>query len=169
MRCALSRNGGRSHCARTLVSGEGADARHACSRRLARSDQTGPRTGGGNTRRPVRGTTRQEPCSAGAGPRRAPVVRGTERFLEERTLAPVPLAEPCLTDHNFLTRCPFSHLRPIQPVLRGGSCLLRPQNVLRLTQPISGKRTERYAPWVDKREKIDIIRDRLEDRALTMA
>jgi hypothetical protein len=25
------------------------------------------------------------------------------------------------------------------------------------------------SPWVDKREKIDIIRDQLEDRALTMA
>src|ERR1700757_1250621 len=87
MCCSLSGNGERSHRTRTLVSGEGADARRACSRRLPGSEQTGARTGGRNTGRPVRGTARQEPCSAGAGPQRAPVVRRTEGLLDERILA----------------------------------------------------------------------------------
>jgi pimeloyl-ACP methyl ester carboxylesterase len=64
-----------------------ANARHACSRRLPGTEQTGPRTGGRNTGRPVRGATWQEPCPAGAGPQCASIVRGTERLPEQPDLA----------------------------------------------------------------------------------
>ena len=51
----------------------------------------------------VRGTTWQEPCSARAGPQRAPIVRGTERLLEERIIAAGRLAGALIGGTKFLT------------------------------------------------------------------
>ena len=87
--------------ARTLVSGEGADAGHACSRRLSRSDQhSAAELAAGSTGCSVRALPGKNHVPARAGPGRAPVVRGAERLLEERILAAGRIAGGSIAEEN---------------------------------------------------------------------
>src|SRR5208283_2474481 len=101
MRGAPSGNGGRSRRARTLVPGEGADTRHACSRRPEGSERSGPRTGGGNNGCTLRGATGEESYPVGARPRPAPLLRGTERLFDGRILAARRLAGALIGEMKF--------------------------------------------------------------------